>query len=91
MLAAPVLELYLWRPERESVAAAEVTLGSVYATLGIFLLIAVRNPSAHASLIAFTAWPSFAHGGVLAVQAVHNLIPRTLICCLRYARLQSSA
>ena len=34
---------------------------SVYVTLGIFLLLAARNPSANRSLIAFTAWSSFAH------------------------------
>lgn len=34
---------------------------SIYFTLGIFLLLAVRNPSAHRSLIAFAAWSSFAH------------------------------
>jgi Family of unknown function (DUF6632) len=33
----------------------------VASALGIFLLIAVRNPSAHRSLIAFAAWSSFAH------------------------------
>ncbi len=49
---------------------------SLYVTLGIFLLIAVRNPSAHRSLIAFTAWSSFAHAAVMAVQAFRNLIPR---------------
>jgi hypothetical protein len=32
---------------------------SLYVALGIFLLIAVRNPLAHRSLIAFTAWSSF--------------------------------
>jgi hypothetical protein len=37
-----------------------------YFTLGIFLLIAVRNPSAHHSLIAFTAWSSFAHAAVMS-------------------------
>ena len=31
------------------------------ATLGVFLLLAVRNPSAHRSLIGFAAWSSFAH------------------------------
>jgi hypothetical protein len=36
---------------------------SVYVTLGIFLLLAVRNPSASRSLIAFTAWSSLAHAG----------------------------
>lgn len=49
---------------------------SVYATLGIFLLLAVRNPSEHRSLIAFTAWSSFAHGGIMAVQVYYGLIPR---------------
>ena len=34
---------------------------SLYLTLGIFLLLAVRNPSAHRSLISFAAWSSFAH------------------------------
>jgi hypothetical protein len=34
---------------------------SLYVTLGIFLLAAVRKPSAHRSLIAFTAWSSLAH------------------------------
>ena len=34
---------------------------AIYFTLGIFLLLAVRNPSAHRSLIAFAAWSSFAH------------------------------
>ena len=32
---------------------------SLYVTLGIFLLIASRNPFAHRSLIAFAAWSSF--------------------------------
>jgi hypothetical protein len=38
---------------------------SLYATLGIFLLIASRNPSGHRSLIAFTAWSGFAHAAVM--------------------------
>ena len=42
---------------------------SVYVTLGIFLLLAARDPSAHRSLIAFTAWSSFAHAAVMAVMA----------------------
>jgi FtsH-binding integral membrane protein len=39
----------------------------LYVALGIFLLIAVRNPSAHRSLIAFAAWSSFAHGTVMSL------------------------
>ncbi|MGA8151435.1 MAG: DUF6632 domain-containing protein [Terriglobales bacterium] len=49
---------------------------SIYVTLGIFLLLAVRDPSANRSLIAFTAWSSFVHGAVMAVQAFLNLIRR---------------
>lgn len=50
---------------------------SIYATLGIFLLLAARNPAEHRSLIAFTAWSSFAHAGIMAVQVYQNLIART--------------
>jgi hypothetical protein len=39
----------------------------LYFALGIFLLLAVRNPSAHRSLIAFAAWSSFAHAVVMSV------------------------
>jgi hypothetical protein len=49
---------------------------SLYGTLGIFLLLAVRNPSAHRSLIAFTAWSSFAHAALMAVQAYRKIIER---------------
>jgi hypothetical protein len=45
---------------------------SLYVTLGIFLLIAARNPSEHRSLIAFTAWSSFAHAAVMAVIAYQS-------------------
>ena len=50
---------------------------SLYVTLGVFLLLASRNPSAHRSLIAFTAWSSLAHGTLMAVQASLHLIART--------------
>ena len=56
---------------------ADQMLGIVYGTLGIFLLLALRNPSANRSLIAFTAWSSLAHGGVMALQAYRNIIPRS--------------
>jgi uncharacterized protein DUF6632 len=45
---------------------------SLYVALGIFLLLAARNPSDNRSLIAFTAWSSFAHAAVMAVQAFHD-------------------
>jgi hypothetical protein len=45
---------------------------SVYATLGIFLLIASRKPQAHLSLIWFTVWSSVVHAAVMAAQAIGN-------------------
>jgi len=54
----------------------EQMLGVVYITLGVFLLLALRSPAANRSLIGFTAWSSFAHGGIMAVQAFRDLIPR---------------
>jgi hypothetical protein len=44
---------------------------SLYLTLGIFLLLAARNPSASLSVIVFAAWSSFAHACVMAVMAIH--------------------
>lgn len=40
---------------------------SLYVTLGVFLLVAVRNPSAHRSVIAFAAWSSFAHAVAMSI------------------------
>ena len=42
----------------------------VYATLGVFLLIASKNPAAHTSLIWFTVWSSVVHAVIMAVQAL---------------------
>ena len=47
---------------------------SFYVTLGIFLIMAARSPSTNRSLIAFTAWSSFAHAAVMSFQAFRNLI-----------------
>jgi hypothetical protein len=44
----------------------------VYATLGVFLLVASRNPLAHLSLIWFTVWSSVVHAGIMAVQSLAN-------------------
>ena len=42
----------------------------VYATLGVFLLLAARNPLANLSLIRFTIWSSVVHALIMAVQSV---------------------
>ena len=41
----------------------------VYATLGIFLIMASRDPARNASLIWFTVWSSVVHGAIMAVQS----------------------
>src|SRR6516162_88119 len=64
-----------WRWQPNQPEYEQMILG-VYATLGIFLLVASRNPSAHRSLIAFTAWSSLVHAGIMAVQAFRNASER---------------
>jgi hypothetical protein len=59
--------MYLRRPGNEG--SGDAMMLSLYVTLGVFLLLAVRKPSAHRSLIAFTAWSGFAHGAVMTVMA----------------------
>jgi hypothetical protein len=49
----------------------------LYATLGVFLLLAARNPSAHRSLIAFAAWSSFAHAAIMSTQGFEMPSERT--------------
>jgi len=60
-----------WRWQPNQPEYEQMILG-IYATLGIFLLIASRNPAEHRSLIAFTAWSSLVHGGIMTVQALRS-------------------
>src|SRR6266851_3857009 len=62
------LTMSLWKMN-ESDYGDDMML-SLYFALGFFLLMAVRNPSANRSLIAFAAWSSFAHGAVMAVLVI---------------------
>jgi succinate-acetate transporter protein len=59
-----------------SLEPAVPMLMSIYVTLGIFLLLAVRDPAANRSLIAFAGWANLAHAGVMAVQEYRNVIER---------------
>ena len=45
---------------------------AIYETLGIFLLVASRNPNQHLSLVSFAIWSSLVHGAVMAVQSMLN-------------------
>jgi hypothetical protein len=49
---------------------------SLYVTLGVFLLLSLRNPSENRSLIAFTAWSSLAHAAFMGTQAGCNMVAR---------------
>lgn len=48
----------------------------IYMTLGIFLLLAARDPLRHVSLIWFTVWSSVVHAGIMAVHSFRDPIER---------------
>jgi hypothetical protein len=61
---------------------------SLYVTLGVFLLLAARDPSRHRSVIAFAAWSSFAHAAVMTVMSIqlpdqrNELLGASALFCL---------
>ncbi len=59
---------WTWHSEGPSLYL-QMILG-IYATLGVFLIIAARNPLNHISLIWFTVWSSIVHGGIMAIQSL---------------------
>ena len=59
---------WAWHTEGRSEYLEMIT--GIYATLGVFLLIASRDPLAHRSLIWFTVWSSIVHGGIMALQSL---------------------
>jgi hypothetical protein len=60
-----------WHAEEGRSEYLEMILG-IYATLGVFLIIASRDPMAHRSLIWFTVWSSIVHSAIMAVQSIAN-------------------
>jgi uncharacterized protein DUF6632 len=58
---------WAWTPEQP--AYLQMIWG-IYATLGVFLLLAARDPARNTSLIWFTVWSSIVHGAVMAVHSV---------------------
>jgi len=69
------LTVSLWQRNQSEVFGQMML--SIYIALGVFVLLAARNPSANRSLIAFTAWSSLAHAAVMTVQVFRKMIPRT--------------
>ncbi len=60
-----------WRWQPNQPHYEQMILG-VYATLGVFLLLASRDPLKHRSLIWFTVWSSIVHAGIMTVQAINT-------------------
>jgi len=56
-----------WTPRQPEY---EQMIIGVYATLGVFLIRAAKDPLANASLIWFTIWSSIVHGGIMLAQAI---------------------
>lgn len=54
----------------------QMMIVGLYATLGVFLLMASRDPAAHRSLIWFTVWSSVVHGAIMAAQAIGDVAER---------------
>jgi hypothetical protein len=71
LLVWPLMTLWpsgwAWTPGQHEY---EQMIIGIYATLGVFLLLAAREPEAHRSLIWFTVWSSVVHGGIMAVQSL---------------------
>ena len=64
------MAMSLWHPS-PSDDMGDTMMLSLYFTLGVFLLVAARKPSAHRSLIEFAAWSSFAHAVVMTILGFH--------------------
>jgi len=73
IVGVPAMMMWIWpsgwgwtppQPEYE-----QMIMG-VYVVLGVFLILAAKDPLANASLIWFTIWSSIVHGGIMLVQAL---------------------
>lgn len=61
---------WAWHTEGRS-EYLEMILG-IYATLGVFLILASRNPLIHLSLIWFTVWSSIVHASIMVAESIIN-------------------
>src|SRR3989442_2672759 len=68
---------WAWEPEQP--AYLQMILG-IYVTLGVFLLLAARDPIRHLSLIWFTVWSSVVHAVVMAVHSVTDPVRMCHLC-----------
>lgn len=68
--SAAVLPLYWGLHDPAGSDTGDTMMMSLYLTMGVFLLIAVRRPAEHRSMIAFVAWSSFAHAVTMGTQGL---------------------
>ncbi len=61
---------WAWHEGSPASSSYFMMIVGVYATLGVFLIRAAKNPAAHASLIWFTVWSSLVHAGIMTVQSL---------------------
>lgn len=69
------IAMYLWHPGNES--PGDAMMLSLYVTMGIFLLLAARDPLGYRSLIVYAGWANIAHATVMALMAIHPGSDRT--------------
>lgn len=69
----PLMQLWPsgWRWEPPQTKYEQMIIG-IYATLGIYLLIAAKKPLNNRSLIGFTAWSSIVHATIMLIQALSD-------------------
>lgn len=67
----PLMQLWPsgWKWVPNQYEYEQMILG-IYATLGVFLILAAKAPLENRSLILFTIWSSVVHGGIMAVQSL---------------------
>ncbi len=65
----PLLVRFLAEPNPSAGTTAPM-FWTIYATLGVFLVLAAKNPVAHRSLIAYAVWSSVAHTAVMVLMAM---------------------
>jgi len=60
---------WAWHPGAPYQSDYFMMIVGLYATLGVFLINAARNPQANLSLIWFTVWSSVVHAAIMAVES----------------------
>lgn len=82
IILVPIFMLWLWRSgwawEWQDGRISHFTwmILAIYMTLGVFFLLAIRDPLKHSSLIWFTVWSSVAHAVVMTYSAIIDPLER---------------